>query len=137
MKGKLDKAAKALASVRGQPIESEYIQDELAEIIANHEYELSVIPQTSYIKSWGQCFTGSWSHGGSNIRRTVLGMILQMMQQLTGVNFIFYFGNVFFKTLGTIKNTFLISLITSLVNTCSTPIAFYTIEKFGRRTLLM
>ncbi len=36
-KGRLEDAAKALASVRGQPIDSDYIQDELAEIIANHE----------------------------------------------------------------------------------------------------
>jgi len=136
-KGKLAEAAKALASVRGQPMESEYIQDELAEIIANNEYELSVIPQTTYWRSWGDCWTGSLTNGGSNVRRTLLGVMLQMMQQLTGVNFIFYFGNVFFKSLGTIKNTFLISLITSLVNTCSTPISFYTIEKFGRRTLLI
>jgi len=48
-KGRLDDAAKSLASVRGQPVDSEYIQDELAEIVANHEYEQSVIPQTSYI----------------------------------------------------------------------------------------
>jgi hypothetical protein len=33
-KGKLESAAKALANVRGQPIESEHIQDELAEILA-------------------------------------------------------------------------------------------------------
>jgi sugar porter (SP) family MFS transporter len=45
-KGKLDKAAKALGRVRGQPVDSEYIQDELAEIIANHEYEMSIVPQT-------------------------------------------------------------------------------------------
>lgn len=62
---------------------------------------------------------------------------MQGMQQLTGINFIFYFGNVFFKSLGTIHNPFLISLITSLVNTCSTPAAFYMIEKFGRRTILI
>lgn len=96
-KGKIDQAAKALASVRGQPIESEYIQDELAEIIANHEYELSVVPQTSYIASWTNCFAGSITHPSSNIRRTLLGIGLQMMQQLTGINFIFYYGVVFFK----------------------------------------
>jgi len=60
-----------------------------------------------------------------------------MMQQLTGVNFIFYFGTSFFQGLGTINNPFLISLITTLVNVCSTPISFYTIEKFGRRPLLI
>jgi hypothetical protein len=36
-KGKIDSAAKSLASIRGQPIDSELIQDELVEIIANHE----------------------------------------------------------------------------------------------------
>lgn len=136
-KGQLEKAAQALSSVRGQPIESEYIQDELAEIVANHEYELSVVPQTSYIRGWTNCFSGSIFKPSSNIRRSILGIGLQMMQQLTGINFIFYFGTSFFQTLGTINNPFLISLITTLVNVCSTPLAFYTIERFGRRKLLI
>lgn len=72
-KGKLESAAKALARVRGQPIESDYIQDELAEIIANHEYELQVIPQTTWLGSWTNCFSGSITKGNSNIRRTVVG----------------------------------------------------------------
>lgn len=72
-KGKLEQAAKALSSVRGQPIESDYIQDELAEIIANHEYELQVVPQTSWIGSWANCFKGSIMRGSSNSRRTVVG----------------------------------------------------------------
>jgi len=62
---------------------------------------------------------------------------MQMMQQWTGINFIFYFGTTFFTQLGTIKNPFLISLITTLVNVCSTPISFYIIEKFGRRTIMI
>ena len=136
-KGKLDRAAKALASVRGQAIDSEYIQDELAEIIANHEYEMSLTPQTSYLGSWLQCFKGSLSQGSSNARRTLLGIAMQMMQQLTGINFIFYFGTVFFQQLGTISNPFLISLITTLVNVLSTPISFYIVERLGRRTILI
>ena len=40
-------------------------------------------------------------------------------------------------SLGTISNPFLISLITTLVNVCSTPLSFYTIERFGRRPLLI
>jgi len=136
-KGKIDQAAKALSNVRGQPIESEYIQDELAEIIANHEYELSVVPQTSYIASWTNCFNGNIGHASSNIRRTLLGIGLQMMQQLTGINFIFYYGVVFFKSLNTISNPFLISLITTLVNVCSTPLSFWMVERYGRRNLLL
>ncbi|MCJ1413819.1 hypothetical protein MMC32_000144 [Xylographa parallela] len=136
-KGKLEKAAKALCSVRGQPMESEYIQDELAEIMANHEYEMQVIPQTSYIGGWTNCFKGNITKGSSNSRRTTVGILMQMMQQLTGINFIFYFGTVFFQSLGTISNPFLITLITSLVNTCSTPLSFWMIERFGRRSILI
>jgi sugar porter (SP) family MFS transporter len=136
-KGRLDDAAKALASVRGQPVDSEYIQDELAEIVANHEYEQSVIPQTSYIGGWTNCFSGSISNGSSNLRRSILGIMMQMMQQLTGINFIFYFGNVFFTSLGTIHNPFLISILTALVNTVCTPVAFWAVDKVGRRSLLI
>jgi len=136
-KGRFEEAAKALASVRGQPIDSEYIQDELAEIVANFEYEQSVIPQTSYIGGWTNCFSGSLSDGSSNLRRSILGIMMQMMQQLTGINFIFYFGNVFFTSLGTIHNPFLISILTALVNTVCTPVAFWAVDKIGRRSLLI
>ena len=56
---------------------------------------------------------------------------------MTGINFIFYFGTQFFKDLHTISNPFLISLITTLVNVCSTPLSFYIIERLGRRTILI
>ena len=75
-KGKLEKAAKALASVRGQPVDSNYIQDELAEIIANHEYEMQVIPQTTWLGSWANCFKGSIFKGVSNSRRTTVGKLI-------------------------------------------------------------
>lgn len=91
-KGRLEHAAKALAYVRGQPVDSEYIRDELAEIVANYEYEQTISPQTSYIGSWAACFKGDLRKGSSNIRRTLVGILMQMMQQLTGINFIFYFG---------------------------------------------
>ncbi|GMG38459.1 unnamed protein product [Ambrosiozyma monospora] len=136
-KGKIQKATHVLASLRGQPEDSKYIQDELAEIIANHEYEMSVIPTQSYFQSWMACFKGGLRNPSSNLRRTILGTSLQMMQQWTGINFIFYFGTTFFQELGTIHNEFLISLITTLVNVCSTPISFFTIERLGRRTLMI
>ena len=43
----------------------------------------------------------------------------------------------FFTQLGTIKNPFLISLITTLVNVCSTPVSFWIIERFGRRSIMI
>jgi len=123
--------------VRGQPADSQYVQEELAEIVANNVYESSIIPAGGYFRSWANCFTGSLRDPSSNIRRTLLGTSAQMFQQFTGINFIFYFGTTFFKSLGSIQNPFLISLVTTLVNVCSTPISFWTIERFGRRPLLI
>ena len=136
-RGNIEKATQSLATIRGQPRDSEYVQQELAELVANPEYERQVVPQGSYFSSGLNCFQGSLWKGSSNLRRTILGTSLQMMQQWTGVNFIFYFGTTFFQELGTISNPFLIGLITTLVNVCSTPISFYIIERFGRRAILI
>ncbi|KAL2266949.1 hypothetical protein VTJ83DRAFT_4226 [Remersonia thermophila] len=137
MKGKIDRAMTALSKLRGQPVDSDYIRDELAEIVASHEYEMQVIPQTSYIGSWVACFQGDVRKGNSNLRRTILGAGIQMMQQLTGVNFIFYFGVTFFQQLGTIQDPFFISLVTTLVNVLSTPLSLWASERIGRRPLLI
>jgi MFS family permease len=80
-KGKLDRAAATLARLRDQPVESAYIQDELNEIVANHEFEMSVIPHGNYFQAWANCFRGSLWQGHSYLRRTILGTSLQMMQQ--------------------------------------------------------
>lgn len=76
---RLDKAAKALSRVRGQPAESAYIEDELSEIVANCEYEMQVGEV-----SWRKCFTGGIHNSNSNIRKVFIGVALQMMQQWTG-----------------------------------------------------
>ncbi|KAK5729445.1 hypothetical protein LTR17_011975 [Elasticomyces elasticus] len=136
-RGRIEQARKALAAVRDQPLDSEYVEAELAEIIANEEYERSLIPATGWVGGWMNCFTGSVFKSNSNLRKTILGTSLQMMQQWTGINFIFYFSTPFLQSTGAITNTFLISLIFTLVNVCSTPISFYTVEKFGRRPLLI
>lgn len=59
------------------------------------------------------------------------------MSRWTGVNFVFYFGTTFFQNLGTISDPFLITMITTIVNVLSTPVSFYTMEKIGRRPLLL
>lgn len=136
-RGRLDRATDSLSRLRGQPADSEYIQVELAEIVANEEYERQLIPNTTWFGSWANCFKGSVFSAKSNLRRTILGTSLQMMQQWTGVNFIFYYSTPFLQSTGAISNTFLISLIFTLVNVCSTPISFWTVERFGRRSILI
>jgi sugar porter (SP) family MFS transporter len=135
-KGKLPEATDALSRLRGQPKDSEYIQVELSEIVANEEYERQLIPSTTWFGSWANCFKGSVWKPNSNLRKTILGTSLQMMQQWTGVNFIFYYSTPFLKSTGAISDTFLISMVFTIINVCSTPISFWTVERFGRRTIL-
>ncbi|RDH26955.1 general substrate transporter [Aspergillus welwitschiae] len=121
----------ALSSARGQPVDSRLLQAELAEIKANYEYE-SQLTQTS----WLDCFKGGLRSTSGNLRRTLVGVFLQMFQQWTGVNFIFYYGTTSFQSVG-MKNSFLMSTIMNVVNVCSTPVYFWTNERFSRRTLLL
>ncbi|KAJ6461820.1 general substrate transporter [Mycena vitilis] len=103
-KGNIEKSTVCLARVRDQPRDSGFVQDELAEILANLEFERANIPEVGYVGSWLACFHGSLFDGSSNLRRTITGTGLQCAQQFTGINFIFYFGTSFFQTLGTISN---------------------------------
>merc|ERR1712225_48435 len=136
-RGRLEQATIALSKLRGQPRDSEYVQVELSEIVANEEYERAIIPEAGWFSSWANCFKGSLWQSKSNLRRTILGTSLQMMQQWTGVNFIFYYSTPFLQSTGAISDPFLTSMIFTIVNVCSTPISFYTVEKFGRRPLLV
>jgi SP family sugar:H+ symporter-like MFS transporter len=122
--GKPEKAARSLAKLRRLPIDHAAIHEELGEITANHEYELS-LGRPTYL----DCFRGGIG------KRVATGCLLQGLQQLTGINFIFYYGTQYFKNSG-ITNPFVISMITSSVNTVSTLPGLYAIDKWGRRPLL-
>jgi SP family sugar:H+ symporter-like MFS transporter len=124
-KGRPDRAAKSLSQLRRLDVEHPALLEELAEITANHEYELS-LGKATYL----DCFKGNLG------KRLFTGCALQMLQQLTGVNFIFYYGTSFFQNSG-IRNPFIISMITSAINVASTFPGLYMVETWGRRNLLL
>ncbi|KAF2105385.1 general substrate transporter [Lophiotrema nucula] len=124
-KGRPEAAAKSLSTLRRLDVEHPALLEELAEITANHEYELS-LGKASYL----DCFKGNLGF------RLLTGCLLQSLQQLTGVNFIFYYGTSFFQNSG-IQNPFVVSMITSCVNVASTFPGLYLVEKWGRRNLLL
>lgn len=124
-KGDFAGAKKALSRLRRLPVEDPALTDELAEIQANHEYELS-FGKATYL----DCFKGNL------LKRLLTGCFLQGLQQLTGINFIFYYGTNFFERSG-FHNSFIISVITSCVNTGSTLPGLWAIEKWGRRPVLL
>jgi SP family sugar:H+ symporter-like MFS transporter len=124
-KGQPEKAARSLSKLRRLDVEHPALLEELAEITANHEYELT-LGKATYI----DCFKGILGY------RLLTGCLLQSLQQLTGVNFIFYYGTKFFQNAG-FGNPFIISMITSAINVVSTLPGLYMVEKLGRRNLLL
>ena len=52
------------------------------------------------------------------------------------VNFIFYYGTTFFSNSG-IKNPFLITIATNIVNTFTTPFGMWAADHVGRRPLML
>ncbi|RYP69014.1 hypothetical protein DL771_006340 [Monosporascus sp. 5C6A] len=124
-KDNLEKAAQSLSILRRLPAEHEAIKTELAEVRANHEFEVT-LGKGTYL----DCFRPPM------LKRQLTGMALQALQQLTGINFIFYYGTKYFQNSG-VSSGFVISMITSAINVTSTVPGMYAIDKWGRRPLLL
>jgi SP family sugar:H+ symporter-like MFS transporter len=122
---KYDQAARSLGKLRRLPIDHPAVIEELNEVQANHLYEMS-LGKSTYI----DCFKGTLG------KRLMTGCLLQALQQLTGVNFIFYYGTQYFKNAG-FQNPFIIQVITNSVNVASTLPGLYMVERLGRRNLLL
>ncbi|KAK9450103.1 Sugar/inositol transporter [Limtongia smithiae] len=125
--GKIDDARRSLARLRNMSEDSETIQQELLSIQASNDAEAAFGDS-----GWKDVF----SKDRRQLFRLFTGCAIQALQQLTGVNFIFYYGTTFFKSAG-IQNSFVISMVTSTVNVISTIPGLYLVEKLGRRSLLL
>lgn len=126
-RGRTEAAGLSLSRLRRLDITHPALIDELQEIVANHEYELTLGADT-----YKEIFTGSPQLG----RRTLTGCGLQMLQQLTGINFIMYYSTSFFSGAG-VDDPYTKSLIINIINVVSTFPGLLVIESWGRRKLLM
>ncbi|THU84786.1 general substrate transporter [Dendrothele bispora CBS 962.96] len=118
-------ALTALAKIRNLPPTDPAITTEYEEIKSMHEYELSLGTPT-----YGELFRGTLAP------RTWVGINVQMFQQLTVVNFIFYYGTAFFQSAG-ITKPYLITVATGVVNVFMTFPGIILVEKLGRRKFLL
>ncbi|KAL6326175.1 hypothetical protein AAG906_001050 [Vitis piasezkii] len=68
----------------------------------------------------------------------IIGVMMQVFQQFTGINAIMFYAPVLFQTVG-FKNdaSLLSSVITGLVNVFSTLVSIYGVDRVGRRKLLL
>lgn len=128
-RGKDADAAAAISRLTGAPVDSEEIEIELSDIRANLKEE-EELGESSYIDMFRP--------GQQNqiLFRVCTGIALQAWQQLTGINFIFYYGTAFFQNSG-IANAFIISVATNIVNVFMTLPGMWGVERYGRRRLLL
>ncbi len=124
--GRIEEARTNMARLNGVDPYHPFIESELAEIEEKLQAELA-----GGEHSWTEIFTGP-----RMLYRTILGMVLQAGQQLTGANFFFYYGTVIFKSTG-ISNSYLTSIILGSVNVGATIVGLWMIKNWGRRNMLM
>jgi SP family xylose:H+ symportor-like MFS transporter len=69
----------------------------------------------------------------------VIGVVLAVLQQVTGINVFLYFGSEIFEKLGgeTIDAALLQQVVVGAVNLLFTVIAIWTVDKLGRKPLMI
>ncbi|XP_068651828.1 sugar transport protein MST4 isoform X1 [Aristolochia californica] len=73
-----------------------------------------------------------------NRPQLVIAIFMQIFQQFTGINAIMFYAPVLFDTLGFGSDASLYSaVITGAVNVISTVVSIYSVDKVGRRVLLL
>ncbi|KVH93577.1 hypothetical protein Ccrd_004372 [Cynara cardunculus var. scolymus] len=73
-----------------------------------------------------------------NRPQLIIAVALQFFQQFTGINAIMFYAPVLFSTLGFKNDASLYSaVITGAVNVLSTVVSIYSVDKLGRRILLL
>lgn len=125
-RGKFEKARKTIAGVYGVPENHSAVNHEIREIKAKFDVE-----QAGGHHPFWEVFTGP-----RMAYRILLGMGLQMLQQLTGANFFFYYGTTIFDSVG-ISDSFITATILGAVNFVCTFGGLYVVENFGRRKALI
>ncbi|KAK8550848.1 hypothetical protein V6N13_119352 [Hibiscus sabdariffa] len=73
-----------------------------------------------------------------SIPPVICGTIIHIFQQFTGINVVMFYAPVLFQTMGFGSNASLLSaVITGTVNSLSTLIAIFSVDKAGRKKLLI
>jgi SP family sugar:H+ symporter-like MFS transporter len=83
-------------------------------------------------------FSDLLSRRGGLLPIVWVGMGLSILQQFVGINVIFYYSSILWQAVGfSERNSLLITVITSVINIVTTLIAIATVDKFGRKPLLL
>ncbi|KAK3112900.1 hexose transporter hxt5 [Teratosphaeriaceae sp. CCFEE 6253] len=125
--GRIDRARATIAKSYGVSENHWEVQREMREIKEKYDAENAGGGK----HKWYEVFTGP-----RMAYRTLLGVTLQALQQLTGANFFFYYGTTVFAGIG-LSDSFVTSIILGSINFGMTFPGLYVVEHFGRRRALI
>jgi MFS transporter, SP family, sugar:H+ symporter len=85
--------------------------------------------------SWRDLRSGP---GGRIVPIVWVGLALSVFQQFVGINVIFYYSNILWEAVGFSEDdSFKITVLTAIVNIATTLIAIATVDRLGRKPLLL
>ncbi|XP_004298157.1 PREDICTED: sugar transport protein 13-like [Fragaria vesca subsp. vesca] len=121
-RGKLEEGKAALKKIRGvSNVEADYLEIVEASRMASEVKN----PMRNLLKR-------------RNRPQLVIAVCMQIFQQCTGINAIMFYAPVLFSTVGFKSDASLYSsVITGAVNVLSTVVSLYSVDKVGRRLLLL
>ncbi|KAG9964176.1 general substrate transporter, partial [Aureobasidium melanogenum] len=123
--GRHEEARNVIARLAGLSPYHEDVDDQINDI------QQKIFEESSSEAKWHEVFTGP-----RMMYRTILGMVLQIGQQLTGANFFFYYGTTVFAAVG-LTDSYVTQIILNTVNVACTLASFWIIANVGRRKALM
>ncbi|KZP16666.1 general substrate transporter, partial [Athelia psychrophila] len=127
--GDVEKARDVIARMHGIPHDDPLVQayiDEMAEKIEEEKHS-----GASYI----DCF--NFKNDLKTGQRTLIGCCVQSFQQLTGANFIFYYGTSIFGAINPSLNSYVSQIIFGLLDMIGTLPGLYCLDRFGRRRTMI
>lgn len=134
-KGRDEEARRSIARVRGISGKGSKAEDDLrTRWDGLIDRELAEMHSTIKLESqsgngtWADCFNPK----DKVLYRTLLGMAIQTLQQLTGANYFFYYGATIFSSVG-IDDSFITQIVLGAVNFFCTFFGLYIMQKCGRR----
>lgn len=124
--GKVEEARQVMAKLAGVPPNHRQIVSEMQEMKEKLDEE-----KAAGKAPWYEVFTGP-----AMFWRTTLGIVLQSLQQLTGANFIFFYGNTIFYATG-LENSYETQIIMGTVNFAMSIVSLWVVQRFRRRPILI
>ncbi|ORY53169.1 general substrate transporter [Rhizoclosmatium globosum] len=127
-KGLHEQAIQVISKLRGLDVNHREVVAEMKEIQDGVDFDKNLGDST-----WGEMFRGSIG------KRTIIAIVNQSLQQLTGINVILYYSKDIFNAMGfaSADTKIAFPLANAFINFIATFPGMWAVDRFGRKTLLL